>query len=380
MLVMSQIISPKNKGITKKWIIIAASSVILLVLSVAIIIAANYFNPNIATKVETSPINPQNNVSQTDSKNLERTQKKTQQKLFEELTIPYLRKRTYVSSLNSLEELNETETYTSYLTSYDSDDFEINGLLTIPKGERPEEGWPGIVFVHGYIPPQQYQTTQNYSAYVDYLAQNEFVVFKIDLRGHGESEGDSRGAYYSSDYIIDTLNAYNALQNSEYVDSDRVGLWGHSMGGNVVFRSFVVKQNIPAVNIWSGAVYTYSDFQDYRIQDDSYEPPPQESKRREYRTNLRQIYGEFDPESEFWKQVVPTNYLDGVEGALQINHAVNDSVVSIEYSRNIVKVLENTSIEHELKEYSSGGHNITGSAFNQAMSNTVSFYEDKLNE
>ncbi len=297
---------------------------------------------------------------------------------FQELTIPYLRDRTYQSSLGELKEVSKNSNYTSYLTSYDSDGLKIYGLLTIPVGTQPEAKYPAIIFVHGYIPPEEYRTTVNYNSYVDYLTKNGFVVFKIDLRGHDKSEGESGGGYYSGDYIIDTLNAHAALQNSDFVDPNRIGLWGHSMAGNVVFRSFVAKQNIPAVVIWAGAGYTYSHLTQFRIQDNSYRPPPTDSPQAKKRQELRETHGSFEPNDDFWKQVNPINYLEGVGGAIQIHHAVNDNVVSIEYARNLMKILEGTSIVHNLQEYPSGGHNLTGSSFNQAMQSTVKFFRENL--
>jgi len=297
---------------------------------------------------------------------------------FEELTIPYLRNREYSSTLGTLAKVSENSMYTSYLTFYTSDGLRVNGLLTQPKDEKPENGRPAIVFVHGYIPPAQYQTLVNYSAYVDYLAKNGFVVFKIDLRGHGKSEGEPGGGYYSSNYVIDVLNAYSALQNAEFVNGEKIGLWGHSMAGNVVFRSVVVKQNIPAAVIWAGAVYTYEDFREYGINDNSYQPPREDSTGRRKRNELFETHGQFDADSGFWKQVVPVNYLAEVTTAIQLDHAVNDEVVSVEYSRNLVKILDQASITHELKEYSSGGHNITGSSFNPAMQNTAEFFKKNL--
>lgn len=297
---------------------------------------------------------------------------------FQELTIPYLRGRLYNSKLGSLEKISENGSYTSYLTSYTSDGLKINGLLTIPTGTEPYGGWPGVVFVHGYIPPSQYQTLQNYVDYVDYLAENGFVVFKIDLRGHGNSEGEPGGAYYSSDYSIDTLNAYSALSNSDFVNPDKIGLWGHSMAGNVVFRTLAAKPDIPAVVIWAGAVYSYEDFQKYRIQDGSYQPPPTGTQRASKRQQLFDRYGEFSTESSFWQQVPGTNYLTDIKGAIQLNHAADDSVVNIGYSRDLASLLDKTSIPHELNEYSGGGHNITGSFFTQAMQNTVEFFKKYL--
>ena len=184
---------------------------------------------------------------------------------FQELTIPYLKSRPYQSRLGELEPVAAHTNYTAYLTSYDSDGLRINAFLTKPSGDEPAGGWPAIVFVHGYISPTLYSTLEKYADYVDYLARNGFVVFKIDLRSHANSEGTASGAYYSGDYIIDTLNARTALSSSGFVNPDKVGLWGHSMAGNIVLRSLAAAPDIPAVVIWAGAVYTYSDMREYGI-------------------------------------------------------------------------------------------------------------------
>lgn len=297
---------------------------------------------------------------------------------FQEMTIPALRAREYNSNLNDRELYSESGSYTSYLTSYDSDGYKINGLLTIPAGEKPEKGWPAIVFVHGYIPPSVYTTTGNYTDYVDYLARNGYVVFKIDLRGHAESEGEAGGGYYGSDYIVDTLSARAALQGSDFVNKDAVGLWGHSMAGNVVSRALATRGDIPAVAIWGGAVYTYEDMQKYGIDDNSYRPPTDQNINRNRRQKLADTYGAFDPKHEFWKQVPMTNYLDGITGAVSLNHAVDDAVVNIGYSRDLNAILDKTTIPHELNEYPSGGHNINGGSFVSAMQNTVNFYDKYL--
>lgn len=293
---------------------------------------------------------------------------------FQELTIPYLKNRTYASQIGTLQQARETQNYTGYLTNYDSDGLQINGYLTIPKGDPPQNGFPAIVFVHGYIPPASYRTLENYNAYVDYFADRGIAVFKIDLRGHDKSEGEASGAYYSSDYVIDVLNAYAALQKFDSVDAQRIGLWGHSMAGNVLLRALAVQQTIPKTVIWAGAVYTYEDFGEFGIADNSYRPPETTSERRRRRDELFALYGSFDTNSWFWQQIPATNYLDGVQGQIQVHHAVNDTVVPIEYSRDLMKVLDGTQIPHELFEYANGGHNITGGAFSQAMQRSVEFF------
>jgi cephalosporin-C deacetylase-like acetyl esterase len=106
-----------------------------------------------------------------------------------EITIEYLRELEITGSEITLEEeLPAGPNYHQYLASYLSEGNKIYALLTIPFEEMPEGGFKAIVFNHGYIPPDAYRTTERYTAYVDYLARSGFVVFKIDYRGHGESQ------------------------------------------------------------------------------------------------------------------------------------------------------------------------------------------------
>lgn len=297
---------------------------------------------------------------------------------YQEITIPYLRSQDFTSRLGNLEVATENTSYTTYMTSYTSEGLKINGLLTVPQGTPPPGGWPAIIFIHGYIPPRQYNPFEKYTDYVDYLARQEFVVFKIDLRGHAYSEGEAGGGYYSADYVKDTLAAYSALQNTDFINSKKIGLWGHSMAGNIVMRTAAIRPEIPATVIWAGAVYSYTDLQKYRITDYSYVPPSPSSQPRQQRQRMIEKVGEPNSNSIFWQQFAPVNYLTDLKGAIQIHHAKDDDVVNIGYSRDLNTLLDQTMVPHELYEYESGGHNISGTSFTTAMERTVEFYKKYL--
>jgi dipeptidyl aminopeptidase/acylaminoacyl peptidase len=198
-----------------------------------------------------------------------------------------------------------------------------------------------------------------------------FIVFKIDLRGHGNSEGIASGAYYSADYVIDVLNAYESLKKLKNVDPKRVSLWGHSMAGNIVFRSIVIHPEIPKAVIWSGAVYTYKDMEEYGIQDGSYRPSQNTNPNR--RQKLRDAVGPVSSASAFWNNFIPTNFTSTITTKIQIHHAVNDPVVSIEYSRNLKEELAKKGVSVELFEYPTGGHNIESPSFNLAIQRSADF-------
>ena len=93
---------------------------------------------------------------------------------------------------------------------------------------------------------------------------------------------------------------------------------------------------------------------------------------------MREAHGSFDPNNSFWQMVTPINYLDGVTGSLMVNHAVDDAVVSINYGRNLMKILDGTGLSHRLYEYPSGGHNLTGESFTTAIQRTIDFFKSNL--
>jgi len=304
------------------------------------------------------------------------------------ISIEYLRSINIDSGKLKIEKLvSENSSYSSYLTYYLAEEEKVFALLTIPKSPKPISGHPAIIFNHGYIPPKSYNTFSNYSAYVDYLARNGFVVLKIDMRGHGNSEGQASGTYFSSTYLKDVISAKKALQKLEDVDSKNIGLWGHSMSGNLVLRTLLVDNEFKAGVIWAGAVYSYEDFYKYRISDSSYsgvmvtQPTTQTSKNRESSseiTKFRSREVEPDFQNEFWKSISLTENIKYLSTPLQIHHSVNDDVVNIGYSRDLVKVLSENNKTYEYFEYPGGGHNITGVYFNQAMSKTVEFFRNNL--
>lgn len=106
------------------------------------------------------------------------------------LSIQALREGVYPGSTITIEQtLEPGSNYQRYIASYKSEGLTIYALLTVPNGEKPESGWPVVIFNHGYIPPDQYRTTERYIAYTDAFSRNGYIVFRSDYRGHGNSEG-----------------------------------------------------------------------------------------------------------------------------------------------------------------------------------------------
>ncbi|MGD8633090.1 MAG: alpha/beta fold hydrolase, partial [Anaerolineales bacterium] len=224
----------------------------------------------------------------------------------EELTIDYLRELEITGSEITIEqELPSNFYYRRQIVSYISEGNKIYGLLLTPYSEQPEGGYKAIVFNHGYIPPSVYRTAERYEAYVDYLARAGFVVFKIDYRGHGRSEGQPSGSYFSPGYTIDSIAALKSLQTLEIVDPNGIGMWGHSMAGNLTLRAMLVEPDVKAGVIWAGAVYSYDDFAELGIDDNTYRPPatPQGTEQPRRSRQIFEVYGRPEEGHPYWQAV-----------------------------------------------------------------------------
>lgn len=296
-----------------------------------------------------------------------------------ELTIAALRELEIEGSDILFEEaLPDGTNYARYIASYMSEGLKIYGLLTIPFGPVPEGGFKAIVFNHGYIPPASYRTTERYVAYVDALARSGFVVFKIDLRGHGSSEGEPRGSYFSPAYTIDAISALRSLQQLDIIDPDGIGMWGHSMAGNLVLRAMLVEPDIRAGVIWAGAVYSYEDLNRYAISDPSFQRPQQETPGQRRRREIFETYGSPSLEVPYWQAVSLTANIDYLQGPIQLHHALNDDVVNIGYSWDLMAVLQMNNRPYEFYQYEGGGHNISSPYFETAMQRTIAFFREHL--
>lgn len=297
------------------------------------------------------------------------------------LQIEEMRKKEYPGSGIVIEQnLSSGTNYDRYLASYKSDGLKIFSLLTVPKGDPPAGGWQAIIFNHGYIPPTQYSTTERYESYVDGFARNGYVVFKPDYRGHGNSEGQPEGAYYSSAYAIDVLNAVSSVKKLSYVNPEKMGMWGHSMGGNLTLRSMVVSKDIKAGVIWAGVVASYNDMMNKWRRRIPFRPSTQEEQaRRPTRQNLIEKYGAPKDNPDFWNSISPINFVADISGPIQLHHGLSDDSVPPEFSESLKNALGKAGKTVEYYTYPGTDHNLSQS-FGSAMSRSVEFFDKYLKD
>ena len=293
------------------------------------------------------------------------------------LVIDVMREQAYPGSELVIEEtLAAGSNYDRYIVSYLSEGLKIYALLTVPRGEKPETGWPIVVFNHGYIPPDQYRTTERYIAYTDAFSRNGYILFRSDYRGHGSSEGKPISSYASPAYTVDVLNGMAAVMAHSDADPERVGMWGHSMGGSIALRAMVVTDTIKAGVIWAGVTAPYPVIIDRWVQRWANNPTPTpdpEDTADDWDDELWRL-DVIEENRVFWDAIDPFTYLDEISGPVQIHHGSADASVPVEYSEILRASLAEAGQASELYIYEGDSHNISNN-FGGAAQRSVEFFD-----
>lgn len=267
--------------------------------------------------------------------------------------------------------INRTEDYTTRIVTYRSEDLTVSGVMLIPDGKGP---YPVLVLNHGYINPDSYFPGQGMPREHDYLARSGYVVFHTDYRGHASGD-DDKGVDYELrlPYAVDTINAVYAVKRSdeEFLDGDRVGWLGRSMGGNVTLNALVAQPNlVDAAVIYAStsslAAQNWDQF--YADSDD----------RRATNRKIERTYGLPDDNPAFWRAASPRTYFDRVADPLMVHHGTADDTCPIEWSEDIVDTLQRKGKDVTFYRYRDSGHTFEGTAWQRSIERTVDFFDEHL--
>src|SRR5581483_11377151 len=232
--------------------------------------------------------------------------------------------------------LSPGSNYKEYLASYKSDGLKIYALLTIPTSVKPNGGYPVILFNHGYIPPATYSTGQSYQVMVEPLASAGYIVFKPDYRGNGNSQGSPAQIYISPDYATDSLNALSAIKNFKDANAEKIGVLGHSMGGNITLHELVVSKDIKAAELLSGVVGNETEllnWWNHRFITNSISG----NDLNTYYILKQMIssYGTPSTNPTYWNSIDPTKFIETIQVPIQIQVGSADEEVPQTFSINL---------------------------------------------
>lgn len=267
--------------------------------------------------------------------------------------------------------LTRTDAYTKRIVTYRSEKLTVSGVMLIPDGKGP---FPVLVLNHGYIDPDTYFPGQGMPREHDYLARQGYVVFHTDYRGHASGDDDSGVDYeLRLPYAVDTINAVYAVKRSDldFLDGDRMGWLGRSMGGNVTLNALVAQPDLVDAAVIYASTSSLAAQNWKRFYADS-------DDRRSVNRKIERTYGLPRDNPAFWKAASPKTYFDRVSDPLLVHHGTADDTCPISWSDDIVETLEKEGKDVTFHRYKGAGHTFEGADWQRAIERTVDFFDEHL--
>jgi len=283
------------------------------------------------------------------------------------LTIEDLAQRSYGGGDLVVEEVLAVNSYfTRTLISYPSDGLKIYGFMNIPRKAAPP--YPVVIALHGYIEPSIYNTLDYTTRYADAIARAGYLVIHPNLRGYPPSDtGDN---LFRVGMAVDVLNLIALVKTwggqpgpLALADPQKIGLWGHSMGGGVSTRVITVSPDIKAAVLY-GAMSADEQKNYERIFT--------------YFSNGTRGLDELSYPSEAFERISPINFLDRIQAAVSIHHGVNDPDVPLQWSVDLCRTLQSMKKPVECFIYEGQPHTFHGGGDDLFTLRAVEFYDRYL--
>ncbi len=263
--------------------------------------------------------------------------------------------------------LDDNAAYTRTFITYKSGDLTISGIMNVPKGIPPITGWPILFLNHGHIDTAIYTNGRGLKREQDYFARHGYAVIHSDYRNHAESDKDPENElHFRLGYTEDIVNAIYAVRAARlpYLDSERIGMLGHSMGGGVTLNVLVVAPTLVDAAVLFAPVSA------------NYERNYERWTKRESATGKQIIerYGTPEANPDFWNAISAKNYFDRITAPIQNHHGTLDESVELKWSDELEGWLKDADKDIEYLVYPGEPHEFID-AWPLVMRRTLAFFD-----
>jgi dipeptidyl-peptidase 4 len=180
------------------------------------------------------------------------------------------------------------------------------------------------------------------SLWMNYLAEEGYLVFTIDGRGSSNRGRDFEKAIHrqlGTKEIEDQMSGVEWLKKQSFVDASRMGIHGWSFGGFMTTSMMLKQPGTFKVGVAGGPVI---DWKLYEVMyTERYMDTPDENP-------------------EGYKTADLTNYVTKLQGKILMIHGTDDDVVVMQHNMKFLKSAIENKVQVDFFAYPGHAHNVRG--------------------
>lgn len=226
-----------------------------------------------------------------------------------------------------------------------------------PANFNPKEKYPVMVFLYGGPHAQMVKNSWgNY--FLQYMAQNGYVVFTIDNRGsnyRGKKFEDPIYRAMGDIEVKDQVAGVKFLHSLAWVNKNKIGVHGHSYGGYMTLMTMFKAPEYFKVGV-AGAPVT-----DWALYDTHY---------------TERYMGNPQVDKEAYEKSSVFPYATKLTGSLLIYHGMADDNVLFKNSTRLYKTLQDNNIPFYMMDYPGKKHSIRGKTTQMHRANMIKNFFD----
>ncbi|MBI2611158.1 dienelactone hydrolase family protein, partial [Candidatus Gottesmanbacteria bacterium] len=194
-----------------------------------------------------------------------------------------------------------------------------------------------------------------------------FITLAPDFLGYGESDNPSINVMEERFQTYTTaLTLLSSIKNLPNANPDKIGIWGHSNGGQIALSILAITgKNYPTV-LWApvskpfpySILYYTDEFEDHGKL-------------------LRKVVADFEKDYDI-ELYSPPNYYEWINAPIQIHQGGADDAAPQKWSDQLVKTLKELEKEVEYFTYAGDDHNFAKGSWQIVVDRNINFFRNYL--
>lgn len=283
----------------------------------------------------------------------------------DQYTFDRLAQRAYRATPIKLEKLTEkTAEYSTYLFSFSSDGQRVSGQAHIPAKNGKH---PVLVMVRGYVDKEIYAPGVGTRRAAEVYAKHGYVTLAPDFLGYGSSASESADMLEARfEKPVTVLNLLASLGSLPQVDTRRVGLWGHSNGGQIALSVLEISTRPYPTVLWAPVSQKFPD----SILQFVDELPDKGAYLRGQLDLFHERYADEDYSIH--------TYLKNIRAPIQLHQGTKDELVPLVWSNDIYAKFKANGNNVNYFVYEGEDHNFSRGKWPQVVERDLRFFDTFL--